>query len=319
MWTIEFIRPDWLWLSLIIPLLIIAHFFFLKRTQTKALRFANFEAIKRVAGKRFVTKNITVLLIRIFVFSALILAVSGASFVYDGTRNDFDYVIAIDTSSSMTNNDISPSRFDYAKESSIDLLNQVDTTASFGLLSFSGVTFIQHPLSQDKLPLRLSIANLNISRTGGTDISGAIISATNLLLDSERGRALVLFTDGVDTVGAFIDDNVRQAVLYAKRHGVTIFPVALGLDSSRVSYLPDSFNLSTRLGSESLEYMANQTGGEVFKISSSESLEEDFSKFDTRASSSRILIDLQSYALIFAFGLLFIEWVLINLIFRRVI
>ncbi|MGM5481379.1 MAG: vWA domain-containing protein [Nanobdellota archaeon] len=319
MWGIQFSRPEFLWLLLLIPLLIAAHFFFLKRTQTKALRFANFEAIKRIAGERFVTKNITILLLRIITFAALIVSLSGMTVWYDGVQNDFDYILAIDTSSSMVNDDIEPTRLGAAKDASLSLLANVDSSASFGLVTFSGVTYARHQLSKNTLPMRLTIASVNISRITGTDISSAIITATNMFRDTERGKAIVIFTDGVDTVGAYVDDNIKRAVEYAKRNNVVLYPVGIGTEDAPVGYLPKSFNLTTSIDRQSLDYMANETGGKAIYPQNSEELINHFSEFDSMSAESRIPIEMEQYGLVVVAVLLFIEWILINLAFRRVI
>ncbi|MFW5866125.1 MAG: vWA domain-containing protein [Nanoarchaeota archaeon] len=319
MWGIQFSNPDFLWLLLLIPLLIIAHFLFLKRTQTKALHFANFEAIKRISGQRFVTKNITVLFLRLLVFLALIASISGMTIWYDGLQSESDYVVAIDTSSSMVNDDVEPTRLDGAKDASLSLLNSVDSSASFGLISFSGVTYAHHQLTTEKVPLRMTISSLNISRISGTDISSAIITATNMFAGSDRSKSLILITDGVDTVGAYIDDSVRRAVDYAKKHNVVIYPVGIGTDDAPVGYLPESFNLTTSIDRKTLEYIAKETGGEATFPATADQLDEYFSSFDSSSKQARIPVDMRKYGLILATILLFIEWILINLAFRRVV
>ncbi|MFP4118948.1 MAG: vWA domain-containing protein [Candidatus Woesearchaeota archaeon] len=319
MWGVEFARPDFLWLLLLIPLLVASHFFFLKRTQTKALRFANFQAIKRISGQRFVTKNITILVLRLLTFTVLITSLSGMTVWYDGLQNDFDYVIAMDTSSSMVNSDIEPTRLGAAKEASITMLDNVESSAAFGLVTFSGVTYARHQLSSNTLPMRLEITSLNISRTSGTDISSAIVTATNMFRDNDRGKAIVLFTDGVDTVGAYIDDNVERAVDYARKNNVIIYPVGIGTENAPVGYLPESFNLTTSIDKTGLDQVANETGGKAIYPKTSDELQQYFSDFDTRSSESRIPIELERYGLMAVAILLFIEWILINLAFRRVV
>ena len=319
MWSLEFSRPEFLWLLVVIPLLIAAHFFFLKRTHSKAMKFANFEAIKRIAGNRFVTKNYTILFLRILTFLALIISLSGLTIWHDGVQNDFDYVLAIDSSASMINTDIEPTRFDAAKSASIALLDAVDSSAFFGLVSFSGVTYVQQPLGTSQLPVRLSVANLNISRLSGTDISGAIITSTNLFADSDRGKAIILFTDGVDTVGSYVDDSVKRAVSYAKQHNVVIYPVGLGTDDAPVGYLPKSFNLTASIDRVTLNYIANETGGRSLYPETSADLTAQFEEFDALSKESQVPLEMQKYGLVVVAVLLFLEWILINLAFRRVI
>ena len=50
---ISLTNPYYLWFLVSIPLLVFSHFTLLKYNQYKALKFANFEAIRRVTGKRW--------------------------------------------------------------------------------------------------------------------------------------------------------------------------------------------------------------------------------------------------------------------------
>ena len=65
------------------------------------MRFANFEALKRIDGKRHLVKNNLVLILRSLAILAFIISLAGVTVYYDGLRSDFDYILAVDTSSSM--------------------------------------------------------------------------------------------------------------------------------------------------------------------------------------------------------------------------
>ena len=57
---ITFSNPKYLFLLFVIPLFILIHLLSLKKSRRKALSFANFEAISRVKGIEFLSKNLTV-------------------------------------------------------------------------------------------------------------------------------------------------------------------------------------------------------------------------------------------------------------------
>lgn len=316
--SVFFSRPIFLWLAVLIPLLIISHVYFLRHTQKKAMRFANFEALKRIAGKRYLVRNNIVVILRALVLLAFIVALSGVTLYYDGARSDFDYVLAIDTSSSMVNTDISPSRLGAAKQGAITFVNSLTSRTEVGLITFSGVTRVIEPLTPTHLDVHISTTLLNISRMSGTDISGAIITGTNLLVDSESGKSIILFTDGVDTVNSFMDDAIEQAVLYALENDVVIHTVGLGTDGVPVGYLPEIYNLKTDVDRSTLRYISNQTGGQSFFPETTQDLFLDFEELTGSSHTAQIPLDLTSYALGFGLLVLLVEWVLINLRFRRV-
>jgi hypothetical protein len=55
---ITFVNPQYLWLLLIVPALILTHFYGLKFSRKKAIKFANFEALSRVTGGHKLSMNL---------------------------------------------------------------------------------------------------------------------------------------------------------------------------------------------------------------------------------------------------------------------
>lgn len=316
--SVEFARPLYLWLSLLIPFLFIAHYFFLHRTQVKAMRFANFETLKRISGQRLVTKNLTVLLLRFLVLVFAIVGLSGMTIFYEGDRNNFDYVIAIDTSSSMLTTDIPPSRLEAAKIGANEFLDSLQSSTAVGLVTFSGVTLVQNTLDTDYTNLRINIDSLNVSRTSGTDLYGAIISSSNLFTNDDVGKAIILFTDGSNTVSAFIEDSLNEAADYAIKEQITIHAVGLGTQNAQVGYLPDIYNLTASVDREALDILTTRTNGQVIYPDSTQELLDFFETFDSQSTRGQIPFDASRYAFLIMVILLSIEWILINLLFRRV-
>ncbi|MBD3209634.1 BatA domain-containing protein, partial [Candidatus Woesearchaeota archaeon] len=112
---LTFENPIYLWYLASLPLLVMTHFLSLRSAKRKAMRFANFQALKRVAGEKFVTKNIPVLVMRLVILLILIFAASGVRIWYMTPEAENNYVVAIDVSSSMAAKDFTPSRLEVAK------------------------------------------------------------------------------------------------------------------------------------------------------------------------------------------------------------
>ncbi len=317
--TVEFTRPVFLWLVILIPILVGAHFYFLKHTQSKALRFANFETLKRIAGKRFVVKNSFILILRSLIFIFLISSLAGVTVWYDGNQNDFDYVLAIDTSPSMLTKDIFPSRLGAAKNAGILFLDSLSSETQVAMVTFSGVTYVRNGLDSNKLSTRLNLDILNLSRTSGTDIAGAIITSTNLFSDDDsRGRSIIIFSDGVDTAGTYMDESIHQAVAYAVHKKVVIHIVGLGTNSAPIGYLPEIYNLSSSIDKELISYVTNATSGLALYPTTSQDVIDDFKSLNTEFHEAKIPFHLEVYGIMFAIFLLLLEWVFINMRFRRV-
>jgi len=64
---LTFNQPANLWFLLAIPVLILAHYFFLRYAKRRALLSPNFQALKRVTGQRIVTRNYLLLTLRMVI------------------------------------------------------------------------------------------------------------------------------------------------------------------------------------------------------------------------------------------------------------
>ena len=103
-----------------VPFFVVMHFLILRHTKRRALKFANFEALARVTGMELLNRNIIVLVIRLAAILALILSAAGTVIWYTGNVSEYDFVLAIDSSSSMLANDFYPTRLEAAKKLGIE-------------------------------------------------------------------------------------------------------------------------------------------------------------------------------------------------------
>jgi Ca-activated chloride channel family protein len=315
---ITFDNPIYLWYLLCIPLLIYTHFYLFRHTRLKAMRFANFEALKRVTGEKLITKNITLLVIRMFILVCVIVAASGAVFWYEGMVNENDFVIAIDTSASMAAQDIPPTRLDAAKNAAVRFIESLESKSDIGVVTFAGTTFIDSVPIDNKDSLRKTIASIDISKTGGTDISGAIITSTNLLLSSEQGKTIVLITDGSNTVGAFIEDSIQNSVDYAVKNHVVVYTIGVGSEAGPIGYLPEYYNVSAVYNENTLLQVSNQTSGSYFRALDVDALDRAYESISDASKKGFIPMKLSYGLMVIALLLLFIEWGLISTRFRRI-
>ena len=230
-----------------------------------------------------------------------------------GTGRDQELEVALvsDVSGSMSGAPLSA-----LKTAATDFVETVEQ-ANFGLVSFSGYPSIEQPLSDDVAGVVNSIQNLEIQRVSGTDIPGALITATNLLAVSERGRVVVLFTDGSSTTGNSVDDPVTRAVNYALEHDVVVHAVGVGSTQGGPSgYLPSLYNVSSVYDTEELAYITNSTGGELLTAESTEELNTEFAGLLSDPQSRNKTLDVALGFLLAALALLFLEWGLANTRYR---
>lgn len=304
----SFTNPIFLWFLFSIPLFIIGHFFILRHLKRKAIKFANFDALKRVSGKRILTKNYWLLTIRAFILLLLIFSVAGATLWYKGKSSDFDYVLAIDVSSSMRADDIPPSRIDAAKDTAMVFLNSISSRTQVGIVSFSGVSIIEKRLTSNLFDVKDAIQNIDISRIGGTDLGEALITATNLLLESNKARVVILLTDGQSTVGV----PVERGIEYANENGVMVYTIGVGTEAGG-RYL--NISIVSKLDETSLIQIAESTSGKYFRAGDVTALENAYKEIAT-SRDKKLSVPLRFPLLLLALILIFLEWGLINTKYR---
>ncbi len=313
---LTFDNPGYLWLLISLPLLAITHFILLRYSKRKAMKFVNFEAMKRVSGVTLLTKNIPILIIRLGVLLLLILSAAGTTFWYYGQTNENDFVLAIDTSASMTTKDFAPSRLEAAKGAAIEFVNSLTTKTEVGLVTFSGVAFIEQLPTSNFLKIKQKINDIDVMVAGGTDLSSAIITSSNMLLNSRKGKTIVLLTDGSNTAGPFVDDIIQRGIDYARDNHVVVHTIGIGTNESLVGFLPEDLGVKAYFDASVLEKIANETRGEFFNAEDKIELSNAYKEISEKSEEGYIPIELSFIFLVIALALIFLEWGLINTRFR---
>ncbi|MBU2637611.1 MAG: VWA domain-containing protein [Nanoarchaeota archaeon] len=301
--SFEFVKPEYLALLGIIPLLVFVHFYSLKHGKKQALKFANFEAIKRVTGGRIVAKNVLLLLMRIIAVVALILAATGTKMWYDGKTLDYDLVLAIDASSSMLAEDYRPNRMEATKAALLLFLDSMPRDVNIGIVSFSGAAYIHSIPTSDLDKLKGIVSSMEIQKLGGTDLGTAIITSANLL-GGDRPKAVVLLSDGQSNIGISPED----ALEYIADKRVVINTIGIGTSEGGVI---SDIGASFKLDEDMLKGIATATGGQYYRPTDEASLMATFSEI-AKLKDRPVSMDLSIYLLFLAMVLLLVEWGLIS-------
>jgi Ca-activated chloride channel family protein len=307
---ITFSNPMYLWFLVVIPLMILAHFVSLKFTKKKALKFANFPAIEYVTGKRILSKNYTMLLVRLVTLFLLILAVSGAVFWYEGEAGKADFVLAIDASGSMLAKDYDPDRLESAKSAALTFADSISEQTDIGVISFAGVSFIKQTLTSDMSKVRSAINNISVELAGGTAIGSAIISSVNLLTNPQKAKIIILITDGQNNVGPSVD----EAIGYANENHVTVHTIGIGTEEGG-GFPEMNLTFLSKIDPETLMKIAHETNGNYYEVRNETGL-SDIYRGIALSSTQKLSVNLSLIFLIIAMVLLFAEWGLVNTKYR---
>jgi Ca-activated chloride channel family protein len=262
-----------------------------------------------VTGGVVLSKNLTLLIIRLLIIFFLCFSAAGLTVWYEAPGSDFNYVIAIDASSSMLADDFDPDRLTVAKERSKAFVDSLDAKVNLGIVSFSGVSKIESTLTSERADISKVLDELVISGVGGTDISNAIFNSVNVLLaEPDRSMSIIMITDGQHTVGSPIEEGIS----YAITNRVVIHTVGIGTEAGGKFEIS---SLLSTLDEDSLTHIARSTGGKFFKAESAGAMTAAFNEI-VELSEQNIPVQLRLSLLIIGLLLLISEWVLANSRFR---
>lgn len=301
---LSFTHPTYLLFLVVIPILVFIHFYTLKSSKKKALKFANFEAIGRVKGIDLFSKNIVILFMSILIVFFVVLSVSGITLHETAESSTFSFVLSIDSSRSMQAEDFSPNRLEAAKSTAIEFVYETPRGTEIGVVSFSGNSYIEQEVTSEKAEVKISIEDIRLGKVEGTDIYEAIVTSTNLL-KQERAKAIVLLSDGQVTVG-----DVDTAVNYANRNDVMIHTIAIGTEEGGEA----SYGIS-KLDKDTLKSIAYHTEGQFFQVENKEEFSSSLKKA-LNSTKRKISTDLSPYLLMAAIILFVIKYYLLNTRYR---
>ncbi len=288
----------------------LVHFFSLRKIERKAMMFANYKAMEEVFGRKILSKNYPLLAVRVLTLAFLIMAVSGVILIFEGVVTDFDFALAIDASASMLAQDYEGNRLEAAKDAAGLFVETVTEGTKIGVLSFAGTGFVEKELTDDKESVKEAIKNVDILIAGGTAMGEAIVSSTDILLAGEKRKSIILITDGESNIGVPVDD----ALEYAKRFDVTINTIAIGTEEGAV-LANTTFYVGVDV--ETLEMLANETGGSFYRTKTGQELRETF-ELIASGSDRKISVDMTSYLMLLALALFLAELVLVNTKYRTI-
>ena len=279
-----FLKPFYLYFLLLIPTHIVFHFLSIRYSKRKAMLFANFDVLKRLSRKYTLNYHTTLLILRIFIIIFIILIMADTKLSFQGYGDTTNYMLAVDTSVSMLSKDYTTSRLDTVKTYLDYFVDNANYESSIGILTFSSVTKIISPVSQDKLFLKDKIQKIEISPNMGTNLGDTIHTGVNFLIASEGAKKIILLTDGQNNWG----DNLEEGLKYAREYGVSVTTIGIGTNESQIS----GTNLTFELNENELKNIAEFTGGEYFQIKSQRDFKTVFDEIK-KEKQQQILIDVK--------------------------
>lgn len=250
-WIPDFADPERLWTLALLPVLIIAYLIVLRLKGRVALRFTNTGVLGRVVGsQRRWTRHVFVAM-SLCSLVALGLAYANPLGTEKVPRERATVVMIVDTSLSMSAEDVDPNRLDAAKQAATEFVQGLPDSFNVAVVAMSGRPTIAIPPTTDRGAVERAIGALELA--DGTAIGDAITTGLRAVEMAPAGEGeepapamMIMLSDGTNTEGP----EPMGAASAAKAEETPVFTIAYGtqngfvdIDGQRENVAPDTATL----------------------------------------------------------------------------
>ena len=225
----RFEEPQYLYLLLLLPLLVLLFLYSNYRRRKALQRYGDPELLAQLMPdvSRFrPSVKFWLLFSAIGLFALLLARPQFGSKLETVKRQGVEVMIALDISNSMLAQDVQPSRLEKAKRLVAQLVDKMEND-KVGMIDFAGDAFTQLPITNDYISAKMFLESIDPSLISkqGTAIGAALSLATRSFTPQEGvGRAVILITDGENHEGGAVEAATASA-----EKGIQIHVLGVGL------------------------------------------------------------------------------------------
>ncbi|MES2281183.1 MAG: VWA domain-containing protein [Pseudomonadota bacterium] len=292
-----FLWPEFLWLLLLLPLLVLLYVWLLRRKKKMALRYASLSIVREAMGKGQTFRRHIPPILFLLSLAAMLVASSRPFAVVTLPSQRETIILAMDVSGSMRATDVKPNRLVAAQDAAKAFLKELPRNVRVGIVAFAGTASVVQPSTLAREDLVAAIDKFQLQR--GTAIgNGIVVSLAEIFpqagisldamqngRDRQRGvsldqagkdkdakpafvpvapgsytsAAIILLTDGQRTTGV---DSLEAAKAAADR-GIRVYTVGVGtVDGETIGF--EGWSMRVKLDEETLKGIARTTQAEYF-------------------------------------------------------
>lgn len=304
-----------LWLLLLVPLLVAAYLWILRRKSKAAVRYASLGLVREAMGVGAkIRRHIPPALFLVAV-TLLILASARPMATVTLPMQKQTIILALDASGSMRAKDVEPSRLLASQAAAKQFIQEASPQTRIGLVVFAGTAQLVQPPTEDREALLAAIDRMQLQRATATG-SALIVSLATLFPEAgfdvstavlgresrsgpieKKGEAkkkgdfkpvepgsyssavIIMMTDGQRTTGP---DPIDVAKLAAER-GVRVYTVGFGTTKGEVIGF-EGWSFRVRLDEDTLKQVATMTRGEYFYAGTAADLKKVYQSLNSRLS-----------------------------------
>jgi len=308
----NFLWPQFLWLLLALPLLVLLYIWLMRRKKKTALRYASLSIVKEALGAGQTVRRHIPPALFLLAIAAMLLAASRPMAVVTLPSNQQTIILAMDVSGSMRATDVQPNRLVAAQNAAKAFLAELPRHVKVGIVAFAGSAQVAQLPTVNREDLVTAIDRFQLQRATATG-NAVVISLATLFPDAgidlqslQTGRdrqrgfaidgekkekkeftpvapgsyssaAIIMLTDGQRTTGV---DPLEAAKLAADR-GVRVYTVGIGtVDGETIGF--EGWSMRVRLDEETLKAIANKTSAEYFYAGTAADLKKVYETLSSR-------------------------------------
>lgn len=274
---------------LVLPAAVLAYVAYRRTVSRHAVPFPDVDllvvAAQRGRLRRFVPVGLAALAMTGFLFALARPEVSRSV-----PKEQATIMLAIDTSGSMSADDVAPYRLRAAQDAALKFAERVPRQYKVGLVNFSGSAATLVSPTTDRVAFASAVETLRAD--GATAIGEAIFASLDALRSSQPGAAtlksarILLLSDGENTVGR----TPEQAAQAAREADVPVATVALGTPDG---VLPNGRPVPPN--PEALKALAESTGAASYESRDADSLSTVYEKLGSVIGTEQVMEEVTAW------------------------
>lgn len=233
----RFANPEYLYLLIVLPFLLLLFLYALKRRKSNIKKIGNPILLRTLMPEASVIRLHVKFWLIFAAIASLIIVIAGPQF---GSKKDkvkhegVEIMIALDVSNSMLSQDkdMAVSRLERAKQVISKIVDNLKND-KVGLVVFAGDAYIQMPITSDYLSAKMFLSTINPSLipVQGTAIGKAInLSEHSFTPDQGSDKTIIVITDGENH-----EDDAVAAAEHAAENNIRVHILGIGsLDGSPI-------------------------------------------------------------------------------------
>lgn len=345
----NFLWPQFLWLLLVLPLLVLLYLWLLRRKKKMAIRYASLSIVREAMGAGQKMRRHIPPFLFLLAMATLVIAAARPLAVVMLPSNQQTIILAMDVSGSMRASDVLPNRLAAAQNAAKSFLKELPRTVKVGIVAFAGSAQVAQLPTTNREDLVTAIDSFQLQRGTATG-NGLVVALATLFPEAgigiddfapksaQRGvpidqagknpkkeftpvtpgsytsAAIIMLTDGQRTTGV---DPLDAAKMAADR-GVRVYTVGVGtVDGETIGF--EGWSMRVRLDEDTLKSIANKTQAEYFYAGTADDLKKVYETLSSRLTVEKKETEISALFALGAAALMLLSAGLSLLWFNRIL